>query len=756
MAINKPFDRHFTVGSSGLKKTGGSLGLTKGQLALVDTSSSTLEGAKIITSTTGYPKNKKNLEFRLGTSGREADRSHSNKSEMTVPFSLAEVRSISVSAPKRTEQSVDEIVIGYDGFDPNSSFDFKVGDRYFNFVLEVTGDKLAYRGGGQMDKEIIGVTVDIPGIDPFACATDLEDCDAVDCKAVTLEVIRQLRERKITGGHSLSEFVDITPVFRCDNPVTPTTTEYQFYEITVCDTGSDNALAEIQYQYDVPVIRINRVGSKSTYQMFIPVASGAPDDYVQTVASLIKGCADCPAGYTEVEGGVLYAFTIVDNGTDNPTAFIEALPNFVTGTVVKSGNDGGIGFYTAVFTQELTDAQIAAFLTAGVPRNTATIDMVGTVASICSNDDSTDIAWVAGGTCESITERYTIVLPDTECGDARTAEINAAYPQTVSLAYTAATSAITLSGTSGTANINVDGVNYLATFDTDLTTTAANFVTTHAAAILTATGSVVTSALGVITFTYSGFAYSVPTITNITTNLAGTVVTSYTADSGACQSRYEMQVVSNIVCDECDPVFKDFYTTSAPANYDQTEWVKDVVDNLAGTTNCKCGIRIKAKTFLLNSDESLRDIIAFTESSVKLRASANFSQEVREGIGRLPKGQYEAKYLSRWEPRTHLGGNLRMFEDKSRTYFRDVPHYNDFLSRILTGQLSNIEDNLMQYVDYSLTVSHFKNSGSLAGRINEDITYHILVEVGRHNDIENLLNNIAANAGLSGVQAFGV
>lgn len=43
---------------------------------------------------------------------------------------------------------------------------------------------------------------------------------------------------------------------------------------------------------------------------------------------------------------------------------------------------------------------------------------------------------------------------------------------------------IIFTGTNGTANVNVNGVNYLATFSSNLNTTAANFVSTHAAALL--------------------------------------------------------------------------------------------------------------------------------------------------------------------------------------------------------------------------------------------------------------------------------
>lgn len=89
---------------------------------------------------------------------------------------------------------------------------------------------------------------------------------------------------------------------------------------------------------------------------------------------------------------------------------------------------------------------------------------------------------------------------------------------------------ITLSGSSGTANVTgAGGLTKAVTFGTDLATTAAAFVTSHAAAYL-AVGIVVTSTStgatnGVIVFTASvgGTAFTVPAIANTSGNLAGTV-----------------------------------------------------------------------------------------------------------------------------------------------------------------------------------------------------------------------------------------
>lgn len=83
---------------------------------------------------------------------------------------------------------------------------------------------------------------------------------------------------------------------------------------------------------------------------------------------------------------------------------------------------------------------------------------------------------------------------------------------------------VTLTGTSGTANINVAGVNYLATFNTNLTTTASDFVTSHSAA-LTAAGITVTSNAAVLTFTANvgGTAFTIAAPVNATGDLAGTL-----------------------------------------------------------------------------------------------------------------------------------------------------------------------------------------------------------------------------------------
>lgn len=755
MGLNKAFDRSFFLIGGNVKTSGGSINLAKGEFAAVNLSQTTQNGVSIVGSFAGVPKDRKDFALRVGIEDKQPNRSYSNKSQSTMPFSLNDVVDLKVSAPTQTEQSVDEVVLGWDGITPGSEFKFQKGDAYFRLFLELKGDAIGYRGGkGNMEQ--IAINIEVPECDPFNNCEACDECESVDCKAIVTEAIERLRRKQLTGGHLVEEFIDITPVFDCDNAATAALVPYVYYTLEVCDTGTDAAKALVEAQYDAPVIRIDRRGSTSTYQILLPGSEGAPADYEQSVASLIKDCEDCPAGYVEVPGGYLYAITLEDDGVDQ-SVLVDALPNHATGTTVKSGNDNGVGFYTAVLTAPLTQVQINAYLASGAVEATATIELVGLVSDICTDSTVTTTAWVEGDTCNAVEEEWSIILPDNKCGEDRLAELNGAYQNlTITIADSdSSTRELTLTGTSGTANVNVDGVNYLATFNTSLTQTADDFVTTHATA-LAAAGVTVTAALGVLTFSGLTTVIDAITILNASGDLAGTLAASVAIPERAgCQTKYITSVLSNIVCDECDPIYLDFYVTEAPESYDEIEWVEEDNSDTAPSGNCKCGIRFKAKSFIIDSDECLRDITGFVETSTQIRVAAGYPEEIREGIGIIPKGVYEGKYLSRWVPRTHLAGNLRNMESEGRMYFQGLPYRKDYLGRLLRGETSNMEDQIAQYIQYTVTVQNGTYSQGFARRHSDNINYHFFVEVGRQNALENILNDLAANAGVSPVAAFG-
>ena len=109
-------------------------------------------------------------------------------------------------------------------------------------------------------------------------------------------------------------------------------------------------------------------------------------------------------------------------------------------------------------------------------------------------------------------------IPSTQRLDVNTST----YQDTVAVANVRTA---TLTGTSGTANVTINGVNYLATFATNLTTTAANFVTAHAATIAARHGNAVVTSSGagiVVTSAVPGQAVTVA-VANVSGDLAGSV-----------------------------------------------------------------------------------------------------------------------------------------------------------------------------------------------------------------------------------------
>lgn len=667
MGLHKSFDRGFFLLDGAVATSGGSLTLVKGQLAVIDTCESDANGLKVLNSFLGRPKDLQTLAFRLGVDERQVTRSYSNKSNSSVEFALQDIVSLKVSAPKKTELTVDEVILGYNGINPATSLSFESGETPKTISLELYGDAISYLGGNSI-KENIDITLEIPRCEPFNDCITCDPCGAVDCKEITLTAIEQLKKYQLPGGTLVEDIVDITPVFECDTPAALTETPYAFYCIEVCDLGTDGDLARVQKNYpDLAVKRVERNGAISKYQVLRPQADGLPADLVIEGGALIKGCAACDAPAVEVPGGFAYSVLIEDDGVD-VAATIAAWVGADTGAAVLSaikveGQEFGKGAYTVIFDLAISDLDIAGFVALAAPANTATITNIGEVAALCQFPDEAPISWVECGVCNVIEECYLIDLPDNECGDDRLVELQNSYK-------------------------------------------------------------------------------------DLTISLEGT--------AAGCQTRYKTVVISNLVCDECDPIFKDIYETEAPEAFEGREWFADPANaEKIGTDNCKCGIRFKARPFTIKSDECLRDRLGFVETAVMIRVAGGQPNEVREGIGKISQDIYHVEYVSRYSPRTHLGGNLQDIEENDRKYFTGNSRHDDYLARVLRGDTSSIEDQCVQYVDYSITVRPGRGAQGFAARTAENITYHFYAEVGKHKAVEDLLNKLGAAAGVGTVQAFG-
>jgi len=211
-------------------------------------------------------------------------------------------------------------------------------------------------------------------------------------------------------------------------------------------------------------------------------------------------------------GQIANGFTFFDNVADKSVPVVGAVS---LGAVI------GTGYTTA-----------SAVPTTGGTGSGLLLDIVavgGDVTAVAINDPGTgytngDIVTIVQGGGASDNE--TVTLTVNNAGTTPYDEYDIAYGIS-----------ITLSGTSGSANINVDGTNYLATFDTDLFTTANNWVVANQAAL---------NAMGIRAFALGSGAdgrirfgatantiLNGITITNVTPDLSGTIANEFTGSPTA-------------------------------------------------------------------------------------------------------------------------------------------------------------------------------------------------------------------------------
>lgn len=449
-----------------------------------------------------------------------------------------------------------------------------------------------------------------------------------------------------------------------------------------------------------------------------------------------------------------FKLRIKDDGNYTSLALIQA--QYPTFKVELEDNRGGFSTYVILAPTATTLTAYTQTITSELPECDECPAGYTLTNGLCVNTTTTTIAWTSGDTCKASTQIYTITLADDECGDNRLTELQAAYPDlTIAVATLPSVDSsrtVTLTGTSGTANISVGGTNYLATFATNLTTTAANFVTTHSAALLAA-GTTVTAAAGVLTFKHTTTGFPAITITNVTTNLAGTlgtVTAIVPAATGACMTTYQTTVTTDIVCDDCSPMLNGLFHSEAPAPFDQIDWTR--ADKVYSET-ALMGISLKAKAITFAGDEQYRDDIPTMVSSVRLRVTGG-EPEVSESFTVGRKNRMKVKLISRAQEPESFGFEFYDWEQRSAQHFgMSMRRENDNYGNWVLGTESHLKP-LAQYVDYILSVRTVRMSQSFTSEVVENFNYHIMAEIGKNQNIEDVLNALATAAGIPTVDAY--
>ncbi len=595
--VNKHFDRFFILPQGAVMTEGGGLDIQDNVLALVDIKKVTKRGAKVVGSLAGYRKDYKGLEFRQGTSKKLGGRNISDKAYASQPFSINEVVGVYASFPQRSEIAVDDVIWGYNGIDPNTKFPFHKGDRV-PLILQLGGgalDQLNLPHGKVVIEDFLFAD-ECQWMPEILHCVDCDPCEEVNIIPGLLRLIDRIKRYRLPGGAQVEEFVEVLPIIPDKPEPNPAPTVMNFFCITICDTGDDNALNLVQQQVPtLKVARIERNGSMSTYKVMKEGA--APAAFNQTLASIIKGCDDCPDGYNAVTGGYFYSVTLEDDGEDL-TAKIEALPGLVAGTAQKiEGQFHGVGLYAAVLSAKLTDEQLDTFVEANP---TAEIQFGAKIPDYCSNPAITTINWTACGSCEVTTQKWYITAPDDECGQSILPKLQEAYPDLVIEAY--------------------DSV----------------------------------------------------------------------MPPAACQHAFVTTVPTNMVCDQCDDIFKDLFRSEAPEPYGERFWT--LVAPETTQVSHMVGIRFIGKKKKISPSACLINDIRYEEDSVRIAVSGGTPGEIREGIN-IYNHPINVEYLSRYQPVTHKGGEILNLERASRAFFSGFEMHGTLLEQTFAGETYRIDPN---------------------------------------------------------------
>ena len=719
--------------------------LAKGQLAFVKDKAKKGLGAEVVSDFQGMNK-KERIAIRVGETTTPSNlRIKEVASKGTGFFPMESILDIKAHIPSQVDLKVDHLEVGYNG----------ISDSTALFIPEGKSAVLDIMVYGEVASTFFGRS-------EYLISKEVYRETGETMQEVVRRAVKELKEERIPTANGFASITDELAQFLEIGIIDSSTgalagTDWTFSSVNIADAGESNDLAEVQAQYPTyKVKRTAREAGVSTYTILHLASVTLANVSIVDVNVKNKGCADCPAGYSLLTGGAVYSIALEDDGTDQ-SALVDNLPGYVATSVEKVGNDNGKGTYLVVLTDALTDAEKVTFLATNAIAGTASFTELGTVENACKKSATTTYTWVAGETCTATTKQFSIVLPDNECGESRLAELQAVYSDLVieeGAPTGSASQAITLSGVSGNASLIINGVTYTTAFITDLTATAAAFVTAHATAISTATGASVTSAASVITVTDSAIGF--PSITAVAGGLTETVgainyITS--ASVGGCKRAYSTYVPTNLVCEECSDIFLQPFYATAPETFQGVAW-EELITTF--DENAKMGIFVKGKPFYIQPETHEEDFVPYVETSLKVKSMSfgargslllNYDGNIYD-----PNTEFaEVRKLQYAQDVNNNAQSLFGAERIGNQHFANKPiHKKNLFARANMSQERLLQYS-KKYVQYA--IKYQDNGLSQMGGSRSDITheFRIIVEYGKHVALQDTLNSLAGKLGLDAV-----
>lgn len=729
---------------SNVLTTGYDGNLAKGQLAFVKNTAKKGLGKQVIADFAGLTQ-KDVIAIEIG----EATTPNKLRT-VEVPyistglFPIGSIVDIKAYAPSNVTLKVDEFEIGYDGINDETALYIPEGK---SAVMDIVVE-------GYVSSFFFGV-------DSHIIQKRVYRAKDETMQEVIQRLVKELNDDVVpssiawaSANGKLSDLLEIGVVDSTAAPITDIS--YTFSTLTVTDNGDSNDLADIQAQYPLyKVVRTARIGSTSIYTILAPTGTVLSNYSKVTADVLGKTCEACLSGYDTKNAGYVYHISIEDDGSDL-TSTIEGL---ITGetSVTKFGNKDGRGTYSVYIPSLLSDTAIAAII---VGRPEAEVSLVGDVVSVCSKTTTVSTAWVAGDSCTATTKEFSIVLKDDECGNSRLTELQAAYPDLTIIegTYTGeASQRVTVSADTNL-SIVVAGETYTTNDAGTTSQTADAWVTEHAADILAATGLTVTNpSANFIDFV--GDAVGFPTITSAGQTVAAVVYeTSTEGTTGGCKRTYSTKIITNIVCEECDDIYFQPFYAEAPLPYGSISWEEVVGEP---NENALMGITVKGKPFYIYPETIEEDFIPFVETSLKIK-SVSFGWR-EDDILNYTGEQYDvdlefAKVVKVQDAQDvdNLSQSLFGAEDEGKLFGTNKTKYvKNLFARANFSQerILKYHKRMIKYV-----IEYRDQLLSQGGGSRSDIThgFGIIVEEGKHANLELILNKLAAKVGLEAVKASSI
>lgn len=220
-----------------------------------------------------------------------------------------------------------------------------------------------------------------------------------------------------------------------------------------------------------------------------------------------------------------------------------------------------------------------------------------------------------------------------------------------------------------------------------------------------------------------------------------------------CQTVYSTSVITNFVTSSCSHKVRDILVAEAPQPFEFVAWK---IAPASYSASALMGIAFKGKEFVIAGGEHYRDTMPMTHNFTKLSVSGGYPFAQYKNFGEFngEKGYFTVKWKTRGTRPEGLGMDYFALEENTRVYYtRQQRLCNNEFGNLLLGNESLLKP-LSQYVMYTVQVKRGYFAQSFSQTNVEHFRYNILVEVGKHKNVEALVNSLATAAGLPTVKAY--